>query len=60
MSATIAVILAGCSVVVSGCPIPESPNGSCCDISGGSEPFKFSTNAISRSGVYDISFLWRL
>ena len=53
--AVIISLLAGCSVAVSGCPIPESPNVSCCDISGGSEPFKFGPNAISRSGVYNIS-----
>ena len=58
MSATIAAIillLAGCCVTVNGCPISESPKGSCCAISGGSEPFKFSPNGISRSGVYNIS-----
>ena len=50
---TILTLLVGCVIRTSGCPIPKTLSGSCCDIRG-TESFKFST-ALSISGVYNIS-----
>jgi len=55
MSITVIILLlVGCSFTVSGCPIPGSLNGSCCDVRG-NEAFKFSTHIMSKSGVYNVS-----
>ena len=50
---TILTLLVGCVIGTSGCLIPKTLSGSCCDIRG-TESFKFST-AKSISGIYNIS-----